>query len=103
MLASARNALLIGMLLATVGAGPASAASGSGHVALTLGGAKPAKLLATAGVDVHAISPATKRGKRLRLPVRSLAVGQAATVTLGGGIRSGRTGARCRCVHSACD
>jgi hypothetical protein len=68
---------------------PAGASAvGQGNVTLTLGGkAKAAKAIAAAGVEVGAIAPAKKRGKRIALPVQSIAVGKSATVALRGGIR----------------
>jgi hypothetical protein len=66
----------------------ASAAAGSGAVTLTVGGkGKAAKALTARGVEIAAIAPAKKRGKRVALPVRDVAVGKAATVELRGGLR----------------
>lgn len=74
-------------------AGPVAAAAlapsgGRGGVTLRIGrGAKSAKALAAARVTIRPIAPARRRGARLRLPVRTIAVGRAATVALRGGIR----------------
>ncbi|HYI79927.1 MAG TPA: HtaA domain-containing protein [Thermoleophilaceae bacterium] len=65
----------------------ASAAPGSGGVTLVLGGTgKAAKSLANAGVKFGAIAPAKKRAQRIALPVRSITVGNSATVVARGGV-----------------
>ncbi len=87
---------VLAAVCATAAIGPAAmaaapvadvAAVGSGNVKLTLGGkGKAAKALTAAGVKTSAIAPATKRGKRVALPVRNVAVGKSATIVLRGGI-----------------
>jgi hypothetical protein len=74
-------------ILLAPAATPASVA-GTGAVTLTVAGkGRAAGALASAGVKVVAIAPASKRGKRVVLPVSSIAVAGAATVAVRGGIR----------------
>jgi hypothetical protein len=65
-----------------------SAVVGSGDVALTVdGNGKAAKGLRAGGVEVAPVKPATKRGKRIALPVQNVTVGgESATVVLRGGV-----------------
>jgi Htaa protein len=100
---SIRLPLLAIVACAAAAAAPAgaSAAAGSGGVTLTLGGSgKAAKSLTDAGVKPGAIAPATKRGKRVTLPVQSIAVGRSATVALRGGV-SFKVGKRVLKLRSA--
>ncbi|HEX2070517.1 MAG TPA: HtaA domain-containing protein [Thermoleophilaceae bacterium] len=65
-----------------------TAATGGGHVTLSIGGkGRAVEALAAAGVRPRAIAPAAKRGRLVRLPVRSLFVGRIATASLRGGVR----------------
>jgi hypothetical protein len=95
---------------AAVGASPAAAAAepagasaiGGGSVTLAVGGkGRAAEALAAAGVKVGAVAPAKRRGKRVTLPVRSVAVGTAATVALRGGIgfKAGKRSLKLRSIR----
>jgi hypothetical protein len=103
MLSSIRVPLAIAVALACLALAPAAtAAPGSGNVTLTVGGkGQAARALAAAGVEAGAIAPATRSGKRLKLPVKSVAFGKAATVALRGGIRlkAGRRSLKLRSVR----
>lgn len=80
--------LLVALVAACTPGTTALAAPGSGTVALTIAGeGRAAKALVASGVEVSAIAPAKKRGKRLVLPVQSIVVGKSATVKLSGGVR----------------
>jgi Htaa len=84
----AAAALVLGCLAMGLPASASASVAGSGEVTLTVGGnGKAAKALARAGVQIVAIAPAKKRGKRVRLPVERIAVGRSATAVLRGGIR----------------
>lgn len=61
----------------------APAAPGSGGVSLTVSGG----VLAGTGVEALAIVPATKRGKRIKLPIQTIVVRRSANVVLRGGLR----------------
>jgi len=88
---ASRNSLatvVLGALLLLAAFVPAASAAGAGSVTLALGGkGKAADGLSAAGVEIGAIAPARKRGKRVTLPVRTVTVGKRATVALRGGIR----------------
>lgn len=97
-------ALLLTCLAVVAAPAGASAATGTGSVKVGVGGkGKAAKALARAGVEVGAIRPAKKRGARIALPVRSVAVGGSATVALRGGIafRAGARTAKLKSVRLA--
>jgi hypothetical protein len=80
--------VLASCLAATAVSAPSAvAAAGGGSVKLTLGGSgKAAKSLTAEGVKISALAPAKKRGRRVTLPVQSVTVGKAATISLRGGI-----------------
>jgi len=99
-------AAVAGPTASIAGAAPVAdaAAAGSGAVELTLGGGgKAAKALAARGVRATAVAPAAKRGTRVTLPVRSIAVARSATIALRGGIRfaTGRRSLRLRSMRVA--
>jgi Htaa len=63
-------------------------AAGASGVTLTIAGEGPAaRALRAAGVEVTAIAPAKRRGKRVTLPVAEIAVGSSAKARLRGGLR----------------
>lgn len=103
---SFRLPLLALAACATVVAAPtsASAAAGSGGVTLTLGGTgKAAAALTDSGVKTGAIAPAKKRGRRIVLPVQSVAVGKSASVGVRGGVsfKAGKRSLRLKSVKVA--
>ena len=68
--------------------GGAAAAPASGQATITLGSQSPAsKALRARGVQVGATAPARRKGSKVRIPVRRLAVGSSATAELGGSLR----------------
>ena len=78
--------LLLALLLAVPGG--AAAAPATGQATITLGSQSPAaKALRERGVRVGAGAPARRRGTKVRLPVRRLALGSSATAALGGSLR----------------
>lgn len=85
-----RSIMLSTALVATavlVVAPAAPAANASGVTLKIAGKGAAAKALRAAGVEVTAIAPAKRRGKRLTLPVSNISVGSAAMASLRGGLR----------------
>jgi hypothetical protein len=102
MLRAIHKPLLTALLFAALAPATASAATGSGAVTLTLPGDGPAAAALRAdGGKVRAVAPAKRNGKRLKLPVSTVAVGSSATVVLRGGARftAGKRSVRLRALR----
>lgn len=76
---ASRCGLATAAVIAAVAAVPAPALGASGATALALNGAA-AQALRDGGVQIAALKPARKRGKRVTLPVRSGLVGSSTTL-----------------------
>jgi hypothetical protein len=83
----ATAALAVAPTAAAASPSAATTANSSGVTLTITGKGAAAKALRSAGVEVTAIAPAKRRGKRVTLPVSRIDVGSVAKASLRGGLR----------------